>query len=143
MIDKVDFSSSKQVRKSLLLASFAGISFDMIVQYSTGNVEFLGFKIPVDDADIIPKLIGYLIVYFVVALIIRYIVELEKNDFKTFIENVKDGASIRDDDKQVVSNRFRKHTSRNRIYKYPIIFIDLIFPVLFGLFVLYRIFIVN
>ena len=46
MIDKIEFSSFKQVRKTLLIASFVGILFKNIAKYSSGSIDFFGFKIP-------------------------------------------------------------------------------------------------
>ena len=78
MIDNLEFSDTKQIRKTLLISSFAGVYFKMLVKNSTGNIEFLGFKIPVEDASIIPQLVGYLIIFEIIALLIRYSDEFSK-----------------------------------------------------------------
>lgn len=72
MLDNFEFSDTKQVRKTLLISSFIGISFKMLVKNSTGTIEFFGFKIPVEDASVIPEIVGYLIVFEIAALVIRY-----------------------------------------------------------------------
>lgn len=59
MIDNFEFSDTKQVRKTILITSFAGICFKILVKNSTGNIEFIGFKIPVSDAHVIPQLVGF------------------------------------------------------------------------------------
>ena len=72
MLEKFEFSDTRQVRKTLLISSFIGLAFEKLSIYSTGSIKFLGFKIPVEKADFIPELIGYLIIYLLIALIIRY-----------------------------------------------------------------------
>ena len=89
MIDKFEFGDAKQLRKSLLVTSFIGIVFENLIKHSTGNIEFLGFKIPVSDANIIPTLIGYLIIYFMVALIIRYSDEKFRKRHKEYMDYLK------------------------------------------------------
>lgn len=90
MIDNFEFSNTKQIRKTLLISSFAGISFKLLVKNSTGNIEFLGFRIPVEDASIIPQLAGYLIIFEIIALLIRYSDELSKVKYEKFLKFIKD-----------------------------------------------------
>ena len=84
MIDNFEFSDTKQIRKTLLITSFAGICFKVLVKNSTGNIEFFGFKLPVEDASIIPYLAGGMIVFEIIALIIRYSDESAREKYKKY-----------------------------------------------------------
>ena len=88
MIDKIELGNVKQVIKTLLIVSFIGFSFNELVQFSTGELEFLGFKIPIEDATVIPSLIGYIIIYLLFALIIRYSDENFQKKYKDLFDHL-------------------------------------------------------
>ena len=90
MIDNFEFSDTKQIRKTLLITSFAGICFKILVKNSTGHIEFFGFKLPVEDASIIPYLVGSVIAFEIIALIIRYSDESAREKYKKYITYIKD-----------------------------------------------------
>ncbi len=135
MIDKLEFSDSKQVRKTLLITSFVGILFKKLAQYSTGNIEFFGFKIPINEADLIPDFIGYLIVYFCVALFLRYFDEDFRTKYKNYIEQyVKGSESINREANSEAYQQFKNRLWFNNFIRKGVSFIDLIFPIALGLF---------
>jgi hypothetical protein len=140
MIEKFEFSDTKQVRKSLLISSFIGVFFDSLIKYSTGNFEFLGFKIPIKDASIILHLIGYLVLYFIVALLIRY----SDENLKKHYSNLKEFKTLEKDDDimDFLEEKFGTGRKGYRIEftKFGMVFIDLIFPILFGAYTLFEVF---
>ena len=148
MVDNFEFSDAKKIRKSLLISSFVGIAFQVLVKNSTGNIEFLGFKIPIADADVIPNLIGYLIIYFIVALLIRYNDENLRKKYSEYIDYLK--IENKEQQEEIFKakrdfNRPLKDRRRIRNWqiifaKFGVIFIDIIFPIFFGLFTIFRIF---
>ena len=133
MIDNFEFSDAKQVRKTLLITSFAGICFKALVKNSTGNIEFFGFKIPVEDASIIPALVGGLIIFEIIALVIRYSDETARENYKKHLDIL-----IVRSEKERGSNIFPYY--RNNIIKKSVLFLDIIFPLLFGIASLIKIF---
>ena len=146
MIDNFEFSDAKQVRKTLLITSFAGICFKALVKNSTGNIEFFGFKIPVEDASIIPTLVGCLIIFEIIALIIRYSDEAAREKYKKYLDYIKDNnmvnIRIQSEDKNVPQS-LRPNYTKNNIIKKSVIFLDIIFPLLIGLFALIKIFVLK
>lgn len=145
MSENFEFSDAKQVRKTLLITSFVGICFKLLVKNSVGEIEFLGFKIPVEDASIIPKLVGYMVIYEILVLIIRY----SDENFKILYKKQKDHINNSKMPKnfiETLSNfdakkRFFINPRKVEIIKYGLIFIDIIFPILLGIISLYIIFI--
>lgn len=133
MIDNFEFSDAKQVRKTLLITSFAGICFKALVKNSTGNIEFFGFKIPVEDASIIPTLVGGLIIFEIIALVIRYSDETARENYKKHLDML-----IVPSEKERRSNIFQYN--QNNIIKKSVLFLDIIFPLLFGITSLIKIF---
>lgn len=152
MIDNFEFSDAKQVRKTLLITSFIGICFKSLVKHSTENIEFFGFNIPIKDSSIIPNFIGYLIMYFLVALLIRYLDEkLQKKvtKFRDRLKNIendfreRENLRLNEDAKMYFEHLDRelmKTVQQSRFTNVGITLLDFIFPVAFGLFSLYVIF---
>ncbi|WP_420577792.1 hypothetical protein [Ekhidna sp.] len=153
MINEIEFGNSKNVRKTLLITCFVGYSFESLVSFSTGNIEFLGFKIPVENAQVIPNLISYLIIYLTIVLIIRYLHEdlAKKIDaLDKYQEKAKQGAHeikldtpieryiAREFDK--IQSKKIKFNRRAGLIYYFIIFIDLVFPIILSIYVLSKIF---
>ena len=139
MVHKFEFSDTKKLRKSLLTTSFIGICFNSLIKYSTGNFEFLGFKIPIKDASIIPHLIGYLIIYFIIALIIRY----SDEKLKKYFENLKEYRSLNKEDQiEFLEKNFgiKIKGTQIKVTKFALVFIDLIFPIILGIFTLFKVF---
>lgn len=143
MVDNFEFSDTKQVRKTLLITSFVGICFKSLITNSTGEIEFLGFKIPISNASIIPDLIGYLIVYQIVVLIIRYLDEGAREKFKRYKKYLEDNPANKlniNADSSHVPRSLRPNYRNNYYIKKGVTFIDLIFPLLLGFYTLYKIF---
>jgi hypothetical protein len=142
MLDKLEFSDSKQVRKTLLIISFSGILFNSLVENATGNIEFFGFKIPIADASLIPNFIGYLVIYFIITLIIRYFDEDFRTKYKSYIERyITNNAEILNQNAiERAQEVFQSKIGFHQFISKGVFFIDIIFPVLFGLFSLYIIF---
>jgi len=135
MIDNLEFNNSKQVRKTLLIVSFLSIMFKKMIKYSTGNIEFIGFKIPVSDANIIPEFISYLTIYYCVALVLRYFDDEFKSNFDKLTHRYEKGLEFSKDPKgyqhyDEIDNKMKP----NGIIRKGVIFIDLIFPLIFGFF---------
>ncbi len=138
MIDNFDFSDTKQVRKTLLISSFAGICFKILVSHSTGNIEFLGFKIPVKDATIIPVMIGCMIIYEMLVLVIRYNDENLREIYKQKNEYLEkfgplDRSFKLNAGKLMADQQFYVHPIKVTLVKHGVKFIDILFPLILGL----------
>ena len=143
MIDNFEFSDTKQIRKTLLITSFAGICFKVLVKNSTGNIEFFGFKLPVEDASIIPYLAGCMIVFEIIALIIRYSDESAREKYKKYLKYIEDNnmseINLRYNDKHVPQS-LKPNYTKNEIIKQSVFFLDIIFPLMLGIGALVKIF---
>lgn len=143
MLENFEISDTKQIRKTLLISSFVGISFKLLVKNSTGNIEFLGFKIPVEDAKIIPQLVGYLIIFEIIALLIRYSNENYRDKYAKYIKYIKDNnlseINLSYNDK-FVPDKLKPNYTINSFISKAVIFLDVVFPILLGLFALLKIF---
>lgn len=136
MIDKFEFGNFKQVRKTLLVFSLIGFSFKELAAYSKGNIEFLSFKIPVENADIIPILLGYVIVFYVAAFIIRYNDDKFQKKYKSFEERILGNSKNLPDIYSELGD-----TKLKRFLRIKSLFVlDIIFPLLFGFVTIYKIF---
>ena len=142
MIDKIEFSDVKQVRKTLLITSFVGFAFKRLSEHSTGNIEFLGFKIPIGEANVIPNLIGYLVIFLIIALLIRYFDEDLKKKYQSYKEYIETNRenSGNQFDYQKLRREFHSNELQVKSVKIGIILLDLIFPIVFALFTLIKIF---
>ena len=141
MIDKIEFGDAKQVRKTLLITSFIGVSFKALIENSTGNLEFFGFKIPITDASIIPNFIGYLIIYFIIALFIRYSDESFRKNYKEALEYVENRNDEKKNSKYNEARGIINDNNFKRLFRYfSIIFLDIVFPICLGIFSIYKIF---
>lgn len=72
LIDKLEFGNVKQLRKNLMIVSATGIVISQLVKYSEGDVSFFGFTIPDNNLPLLNKLIWWIVLYFFVALVVRY-----------------------------------------------------------------------
>lgn len=136
MIDNFEFSDTKQVRKTLLISSFAGICFKLLVKNSTGNIEFFGFKIPVDDANVIPQLIGFLILFEIIALIIRYSDEEMREKYKKYLRFIEERniSEIRlQRERENVPQSLQPNYKKVKIVKRSVFLLDIIFPIILGI----------
>lgn len=143
MIDNFEFSDTKQIRKTLLITSFAGICFKVLVLNSTGHIEFIGFNIPVKDASIIPYLVGSMIIFEIIALIIRYSDESGREKYKKYLKYIGDNnmseINLRYNDKHV-PQKLKPSYAKNNAIKKSVFFLDIIFPIILGLTSLVKIF---
>lgn len=143
MVENFEFSNTKQVRKTLLITSFAGICFKSLVKNSTGNIEFFGFKIPVEDASIIPTLVGCVIIYEIIALLIRYSDESAREVYKKYLKYIEENnmpeIRLKYNDKHVPQS-LKPNYTKNKAIEKSVMFLDIIFPLLLGLFALFKIF---
>lgn len=143
MIDNFEFSDTKQIRKTLLITSFVGICFKILVKNSTGHIEFFGFKLPVEDASIIPYLVGSVIAFEIIALIIRYSDESAREKYKKYITYIKDNnmpeINLQYNDKHVPQS-MKPNYSRNEIIRKSVFFLDILFPLILGIGTLVHIF---
>ncbi len=137
MIDNLDFSDTKQVRKTLLITAFSGICFKMLVKHSTGNIELLGFKIPVEDASIIPIMIACMIIYEMLVLIIRYNDENLRELYKKRNEYLEKFGPSDTSFKAyagylTAEKKFHVHPIKVKLVKNGVKFIDILFPLILG-----------
>ncbi|WP_276979071.1 hypothetical protein [Flavobacterium filum] len=143
MVENLEFSNTKQIRKTILITSFAGICFKVLVVNSTGNIEFLGFKIPIEDANIIPKLVGCIIIFEIFALIIRYFDEEAREKYKKYLKfieerNVSEILIKRND--EFVPQTLKPNYKKVNIIEKSVFFLDIIFPLILGIGTLIKIF---
>lgn len=146
MIDNFEFSDTKQIRKTILITSFAGICFKMLVKNSTGNIEFIGFKIPVSEAHIIPNLVGYVIIFEIIALIIRYSDEDAREKYKKYLKFIEERniSEIRiQRENENVPQKLQPNYKKVEIIKKSVFFLDIIFPIILGIGALIKIFIIK
>ena len=71
MIENFEFSDVKSVRKTLLIFSVLGLFLTAIRKFTTGNIEFIGFSIPVDEMHIILVFIDLMLLFFLYAFWVR------------------------------------------------------------------------
>lgn len=147
MLDKIQLGSAKQLRNTLLITSFIGISFNALFANATGDFEFFGFKIPIDDVSIIPQLIGFLIIYFLIALIIRYSNEKFRDRYKEATEYSRFMSGKEHSDKMLqdinMKNYLRDNKTKRFFRKQGLYILDLYFPIILGLFAILKIFLFN
>lgn len=143
MIDNFEFSDTKQIRKTILITSFAGICFKILVKNSTGNIEFIGFKIPVSDAHVIPNLVGYIIIFEIIALIIRYSDEESRNKYKKYLKFIEERnmseIRIRRENENV-PQKLQPNYKKLEIIRKSVFFLDILFPIILGISALIKIF---
>lgn len=142
MIDKLEFGNVKSLRKSLLIISTLGIFFTELLKYSTGNIEFLGFKIPINQASFLLCFIGYIIVFYILALLIRFSDEEFRRLYKIKLDGITGNYTItfvspEESKKQLYINKTK--WVRN-VLKYLVISLDIIFPLVLGIIALIIIF---
>lgn len=143
MIDNFEFSDTKQVRKTILITSFAGISFKMLVKNATGNIEFIGFKIPVADAHVIPQLIGCVIIFEIIALIIRYSDEAAREKYKKYLKFIEERnlSEIRlRRENENVPQSLQPNYRKVKFIESCVFFLDILFPIILGIGALINIF---
>lgn len=158
MLDKIEMGDAKQLRKTLLITSFIGISFNALFANATGDFEFFGFKIPTADTSVIPKLVGLMIIYFLIALIIRYNNEKFRERYKIGLDYAKDvkeaaeefqrGNQMEPDDDDIVFERSLRSFVNDSMFKKfvrvkGIVFLDIYFPLLLAVFAILKIFLLG
>jgi hypothetical protein len=143
MIENFEFGDTKQVRKTLLLTSLIGLLLKNLIKHSTGEFEFIGFKIPIEKASIIPEFVGYIIIYEIIVLIIRFSDEKLKEKFKKYEEYLEYNKpnTLHHQLKESMMKSSLPKESNVKLVKYSILLVDIIFPILFGIISLIRIFI--
>lgn len=72
ILDKLEFGNVKLIRKNLMISSATAIIVSQLVKYSKGDIGFFGFTLSENNAPLLSKLMWFIVLYFVVALIIRY-----------------------------------------------------------------------
>lgn len=145
MIDNFEFSDTKQVRKTLLITAFAGICFKILVKNSTGNIEFLGFKIPVSDAYVIPHLIGFMVIFQIIALIIRYSDEAAREKYKRYLKFIAEHNReeiLISRGSEWVPQSLKPNRIKVKNIERSVFFLDIVFPILLGLISLVKIFLI-
>lgn len=146
MINNFEFSDTKQIRKTILITSFAGICFKMLVKNSTGNIEFIGFKIPVSEAHVIPNLVGFVIIFEIIALIIRYSDEEAREKYKKYLKFIEERniSEIRiQRENENVPQKLQPNYKKVEIINKSVFFLDIIFPIILGIGALIKIFILK
>lgn len=131
-----EFSNTKQIRKTILIISLAGICFKVLVNNSTGNIEFLGFKIPIENANIVPQLIGCVIVFEIMALIIRYFeedVKLKYEKYEEIIEKLRISDSNINKIEEFAIRSLKPSFKKVSIIKKSVFFLEIVFPIIFGI----------
>ncbi len=71
-LGKLEFGNVKQPRKNLMISSATAIVVSQLVKYSEGVISFLAFTIPENNKPILNKLMWCIVLYFIIALAIRY-----------------------------------------------------------------------
>ena len=94
MDNLLNFSDAKQVRKTLLILSFIAISLDYMTPYFVGPIKFLGFEFPIENIGVVSRLIGFLLIYYVIALLIRYADEIVKEGVNERAKDQQDLATL-------------------------------------------------
>lgn len=154
MIDNFEFSDTKQVRKTLLITSFGGIGFKLLLSsQSKGDIKFLGFEIPIENAHIIPSLVGCVIIYEMIVLIIRSFaedVDKTKTRKKQFLDDLKQ--SLKEDVEHSygyterykwAEEYYQNNKTKTKISNTGVPIIDFYFPLIFGLCAAFFIFFIN
>lgn len=137
LIDKLEFGNIKQLRKNLMVVSATGIAISQLVKYSDGDVSFFGFSIPDNNLPLLNKLIWWIILYFFIALMVRYF----DDEFQKFYKNKLQSISIfynivpSEGDPQIRMDKakFRKKVKGWDILRKILVFsLDLIVPLGLG-----------
>ena len=134
-MDNFEFGDVKSVRKSLLIVATIGIFVSKLTHYSTGEISFLGFSIPVKDASFLPYFIGYIILFYLVALIIRYSDEEFKKFYVKKLNSLKGVYTVTYlDPKEEQKRQYAKKLKGVRkSFKYAIISLEILFPIVLGI----------
>lgn len=72
LIEKLEFGNVRLLRKNLIVSSATAIVVSQLVKYSEDAIKFLAFTIPENNKPILNKLMWWIVLYFFVALVIRY-----------------------------------------------------------------------
>ncbi|MFI0429172.1 hypothetical protein [Mariniflexile sp. HMF6888] len=150
---ELEFDDVKKLRKSLLVASVIGIFLAKLVKYSKEDttIDFLGFSLPIGDATFLPNYIGYLIIFFTIALIIRYNNDTFKKEYEKTIKiisnerisqyNFKFNSEEELARKRLLKDFDEKVKLKANFTYYSVMVLDIIFPIVLALFALAVIFI--
>ena len=72
MWDSFEFVAVRHLRRSLIIVSLIGIIVSQLVEYSIGDIDFFGFTLKENNKFLLSKIFGWVIIFFTVALTIRY-----------------------------------------------------------------------
>ncbi|MBP0904836.1 hypothetical protein ACFSKN_04785 [Mariniflexile gromovii] len=142
---ELEFDDVKKLRKSLLVASVVGIFLAKLVKYSKEDttIDFLGFSLPIGDATFLPNYIGYLIIFFIIALIIRYSNDTFKKEYEKTIkiisnERISPYEVGFNTEVQLARNRLLQDFNdkiklKANVSKVSVFILDIIFPIVLGI----------
>ncbi|WP_027137364.1 hypothetical protein [Gaetbulibacter saemankumensis] len=149
-IQHLEFDDVIKVRKSLLISSLIGLFFKQMINFSSGDFEFFGFKVINLDATFIPNFIGGIIIFFMVVFGIRIMNDRFKEKYtakinwidSTNFHNVEFIAKtaqqiFKEKLLQAYDDEVKMEMTFN---KRAIIFLDLWFPIIFAIIVLCNIY---
>jgi hypothetical protein len=137
LIDKLEFGNIKQLRKNLLVVSATGIVISQLVKYSEDGVTFFGFSLSENNLPLLNKLIWFIVLYFFVALVIRYFDDEFQKYYKSKLESIGTmytfGYKSDDYQKAIQKENLNKRVkSVDRTRRVLIFLLDLIVPLTLG-----------
>lgn len=145
MVENFEFEETKKVRKSLIIISLIGIILKYLIKYSSGNIEFLGFKIPVEDASFLTNFISIIISFYILNFIIRFLKDNIPQYYFKKIQSLRVNFEFRvneifidDLKKETIENKSKKI---NKFFEISTFILDLVFPIVLGfvsLFILFK-----
>lgn len=139
-ITKFEFETVKQLRKSLLTTSTIGVIISYMIEYSKGDIRFLGFTFPEESSFIVSRLIGFLILYFLISFLIRFYVEETPKVYKKrfdaeldelFSHNPAESQHFEEHIEEQLKKRMEKRYKAAKLWTK---FLDVLLPVVFGVF---------
>lgn len=140
-LDNLEFETVKQLRKSLLITSVIGIAIAYMIEYSTGCVSLFGFTFKSDSATIVPKLLGWMVLYFLISFIIKFwkdeLPKMYNNRIAKELDdwfgygNYSDHENLKQEIEEKVKEQMKPHFKSNeRLMKT----IDIYFPIALGIY---------
>ncbi|MDO6602006.1 hypothetical protein [Arenibacter palladensis] len=141
ILDKLEFGNVKLIRKNLMISSATAIIVSQLVKYSKGDIGFFGFTLSENNAPLLSKLMWFIVLYFVVALIIRYCDE----EFVKYYKRNMEGIAIRNKmthnwgNSTIIEQQTfdRKVKWIDGTIKISVLFLDLIVPIGLGIIALF------
>ncbi|MFD2587564.1 hypothetical protein ACFSQJ_11525 [Croceitalea marina] len=134
-MENFEFGDVKKLRKSLLIASIVGIFLVKLIKYSTGSFEFLGFNIPIREAEFLAHFVGYIIIFFLVALLIRFGNEEFTKSYREKWKNATGDINVYvDTPDSAAKKKVENETKNTRIFfRIMVLALDIIFPIILAL----------